>query len=440
MWLSLMLVVLLTLLVGWSLLALILWTWQRPLFIATWREPYFVETPVLIESDDWGPGPAWHAERLRALCIVLASHHDRLGRAAVLTADMVLSVPDADALKHPENPRYLRRFLDTDFPQLHLAFVEAQQAGLLVPQLHGVEHCYAEGLLALAEAGDPRLEVLDNHPERLDWERLDSPLQAHHVDATRLPSRPLPIATQQAQVTAAMEAFIRLFGFPSRTAVAPCYLWDDNTEAAWAGVGVRHVQTAGYRCTGRDDTGRYIQNPPLLRLGHQGPAGLGYLVRNCMYEPVDGRGVEGCLDDLTRALAEAAPVVISTHRYNYTRSEAEHRDSLAGLDRLLDTLRTRTAGLRFLSSPELGDALSDPDARLKASPEAQSWPALPRLTGLARCGACLMRLRHRHAKLDRLLRLSLLGLALTPLVWLGQQQRRRAAAHLTATGEPERAG
>lgn len=410
---------------AWVLTLAFLALRHGPLLRAAWREPYFLDVPVLIESDDWGPGPAWQASRLDELAALLSQQQDSVGRAAVVTADMVLSVPDAGRLR--TEGEWQRRFLDSDFPQMYAAFRRAQAAGVLVPQLHAIEHCHAEGLVALAAAGDPRLAVLDDDPERVDWERLDSPLQAHHVDCTVLPSRPLPASIQQTQVADAVAHFSRLFGFAPRSAVAPCYLWDDTTEDCWAAAGVAYVQTAGYRCPGRAADGSYRQDR-LLRLGDAGRGGLRYLVRNCMYEPVDGRGADGCIIAARQALAEAAPIVISTHRYNYTRDLAAHRASLAGLERILDWVRQHVGPHCFLSSPELGDAISAQSAGELTGDPATANPPAP-LTGLPRLSAWHARLVHRHPKLRWLLNLSTLALPLWPCLALGRRAlaRRRAA-------------
>jgi hypothetical protein len=426
----------------WLAAAAFLWLRHGPLLRAAWREPYFLEVPVLIESDDWGPGPAWQAGRLDDLARLLNRHHDALGRAAVITTDMVLSVPDAARLR--ERGEWQRRFLDADFPALYAAFRRAQAARVLVPQLHAVEHCHAEGMVALAAAGDPRVEALDDDPEKVDWERLDSPLQSHHVDCTVLPSRPLPFAVQQRQVEDAVAHFERLFGYRPRSAVAPCYLWDDTTEDCWAQAGVRYVQTAGYRCPGREADGRYRQDR-LLRIGDTGRNGLRYLVRNCMYEPVDGRGVEGCIADARQALAEAAPVVISTHRYNYTRSLPEHQTSLAGLGRILAWLGANARPLRFLSSPELGDAVARQagERPLQPAPEAPHGPISPppeALDGSARLAACHARLVRRHPKLRLLLTASGLALLLWPWLAWGRRSLRLRRSQRSASLQAKLAG
>ena len=360
----------------WLACVAALWLWQGTLLRRTWREPYLADNAVLIESDDWGPGGDFHANRLRDLAALLDRHQDSSGRSAVLTADMVLAVPDTAAIRAESYKSYLRSALDTEFEPVYSALQETIATGVVVPQLHGMEHLYGNGLVTLAAAGDSRVQAAFATDHWWDWESLDSPLQGHYVDGTVLPTQPLSAAVQAALVNEACTTFERLFGFRSRSTVAPCYLWGDDTERAWSDEDIDYVQTAGYRCTGRDAAGHYHQDPPVLRAGDRNTLGQTYLVRNAMYEPVDGRGAGPCWQQCVAASRQATPIVISTHRYNYTRSAEEHRDSLAGLGQLLTQLPGLAGDLRFLSSPELGAWMSGKPEPLRNPANGQQWPTL----------------------------------------------------------------
>ncbi|MCB1876754.1 MAG: hypothetical protein KDH88_12345 [Chromatiales bacterium] len=373
--------------------------WKRRLFVATWREPYLADLPLLLESDDWGPGGEHHAQRFRELAQTLSRYTDSMGRPAVLTADMVLAVPDTRAMREQADGVYRRRFLDTDFPQIHQAFRDAMKAGVLVPQLHGLEHLNGDGLARLAKQGDPRVQPALQEDDWWDWESLDSPLQGHYVDGSALPTTNLEQQRQSDLVDQALTVFQRTFGFPSRSTVAPCYLWDDATESAWAQAGVRYIQTAGYRCTGRAADGRYVQDPPYLVPGQRNSHEQIYLVRNAMYEPVDGRRADACIRSIREAQRQALPAVVSTHRYNYTRAEEEHRESLAGLERILCACNRFSPRLRHCSSPELGAWLEEPGRDLVNPANGSRWPSLAAANTPGHINGWLWRLWYRHAKL-----------------------------------------
>ncbi|HHH38763.1 MAG TPA: hypothetical protein ENK50_04200 [Sedimenticola sp.] len=406
-----MLTALLLLLFWWCLILVLLWFWKGDLFRRTWREPYFADTPVLIESDDWGPGGDCHTTRLRGLLACLARHRDSSGRRAVLTADTVLAVPDIPAIRAARPTRYRRRYLDDAFPAIHAEMRAGMAAGTLVPQLHGLEHLNGDAFAALYATGDPRVQPAFGDDGWWDWESLDSPLQGHYVDGSRLPTTPLPRERAEAIVNTACDRFERMFGQPSRTTVAPCYLWNDAIEDLWRQHGITAIQTAGYRCTGRDANGHYHQDPPLIRPGERSASGQIYLVRNVMYEPVDGRNTpESALDEAMAAVRQALPVTLSTHRYNYTRDEGAYRTSLEGLDRLLTQIEERIPGLRYLASPELAAAILAPEGPVRNAFNGEHFPPLRPLQGRRKVAPFLQRLWRRHPKLRLLAAVT--GLAL----------------------------
>ena len=392
----------------WALCLTLLWFGKKTLFQQTWREPYFADIPILFESDDWGPGGLFHIERLNDLLNTLKQYSDSQSRYPVLTANMVLAVPDIEKCQN-DTKHYHRLLLDQGFPELHRAFQIAARDGSFVPQLHGMEHLNGETLIRLRGLSDPRTADAFATLGWWDWESLDSPLQGHYVDAGSLPSQAISPTEASNIIKLATEHFERLFGAPSYTTVAPCYLWNNEIENVWFKHRIQSIQTAGYRCTVHDNTGHH-QDKALIRPGEHNPNGQTYLVRNVMFEPTDGNtNADTAWAETLAAIAQALPVTISTHRYNFTRSETEHKDSLAELNTLLQKLNTlpRT---RYLSSPELAQAIDAPGSALNNPfADCQSAP-LNRLQGLPKVAAFLSRLQHRHPKLRKLAVLT--GLAL----------------------------
>ncbi|WP_446811748.1 hypothetical protein ACH50O_09345 [Methylomonas sp. 2BW1-5-20] len=384
----------------WPMCLAALWLWKKSLFIATWREPYFADTPVLIESDDWGPGGDFHADRLAQLLRMLGKHTDSVHRSALLTADMVLAVPDIEKIESDTTGQYHRRLLDKDFPDIYQTLQQGIQQDTLVPQLHGMEHLNGKAFAELCQQQDPRLAAARSTNDWWDWEKLDSPLQGHYVDGRDLPTKPIDVSDANALVADAMRCFTRMFGYPSISTVAPCYLWNDEIEQSWQRQNIIAIQTAGYRCTGRDHTGQYLQNPPLIRLGNTNSYNQIYLVRNVMFEPVDGKNTpNSAFAEAEIAYRQALPVSISTHRYNYTRSETQCEQAVAGLDQLLTEISTKLPHVRFLASPELGEFLQKKTGDIVNHFNQRQWPALKMAGAYRKTGAFLYRLYYRHKKL-----------------------------------------
>lgn len=417
--------ILITAFILWSILLAGLFAIRKVLLLSTWNEPYLYELAVLIESDDWGPGDDYHAQRLDGLVTVLDSHRDSQARPAVLTADIVLAVPDTTKIRAGGFTDYKRRTLNNGFEGILTTIQSGITRGVLVPQLHGIEHLYGAGLVKLGHTNDQRVAKVFESDSWSDWESLESPLQAHYVDGTQLPTSPLPEVVRGELIKDACEVFNRLFGMPSLSTVAPCYLWDDEIEQFWSEHGIRYIQTAGYRCSGRDAAGHYIQDLPMIRPGQRNRHGQIYLVRNAMYEPVDGRSEDDCFREACQAHRQGLPVVISTHRYNFTRSEAEYRSSLAGLGRVLSRLEAYDPSIRYLSSPELGAWMANEAEPLVDPATGKVWPPLTRQKGLQKLSSYLCRLWYRHRKLRVLTIVSGLILPLGLVAIAGSQISRR---------------
>lgn len=384
----------------WLLTVALLILYGGRLFRKTWNEVYLGEPVLCIESDDWGAGAQGQAEALRSILDVCSSFRDVKGRKAVFTANVVLTAPDLARVRNGWNSDGASLSLRTDFWDVYEVMRWGMQRGVLCPQLHAKEHVYLPGLIEMAKRRDSVLiNELPSQNEPPTWETLPHPLQAHYVNGTTLPSAPLSLSEQSQMVCEAVELFKEYFGIGSLSTVAPCYLWDDRTEKAWHDAGIRFIQTAGYRCTSLDKDGRYVQDPAAIRFGERNPLGQVYLVRTAMYEPADRHDAERrCWTGVVRALRQGLPAVISTHAYNYVGSRAERERALVGLRQVLGKALQRYPRLRFMSTPELGEAIegfrdgASENGRFKAD-------ALRRATGPAKLSAFLYRLWYRHLKL-----------------------------------------
>lgn len=395
------------LLAWWCFCIALLVCWKFDLLSKTWAEQYLLQTAVLIESDDWGPGDCIHAKRLEKISAVFSKIKDVTNRPAVLSADIVLAVPNTKAIKRNGFTRYERTYLYTGFPEILGSLLAGTKNGTVVPQLHGLEHLHGDGVTQLGKAHDARVKPMFSDPNWWDWETLASPLQAHYVDGTALPTRNLSEKFKSDLVELATASFLKTFGFASTSTVAPCYLWDEECEAIWKDHHIETIQTAGYRCTSRNQTGKYIQNPSLIRPGDRNRFGQTYLVRNVMFEPVDGKNtVQSALHEAKIAQRQSLPVVISTHRYNYTRSLEEFTTSLDGLNQLLCNINEKLPEVRFLSSPELGDWYAGKENPITNPCSKITWPTLDHRTGIGKVKGYLFRLWYRHSKFRLLSKLT----------------------------------
>ena len=345
--LALVLVALLAL--AWSGL---LWAWRATLR-RQWAEPVLRKPVLIIESDDWGPGPDLHAERLAALAQALARYRDTSGHPAVMTLGVVLATPDAVAMERFGLGSYRRVELDDPrCRKVRERMIEGAQTGVFALQLHGMEHYWPPALLDAAGSDDAVRAWLvgAGFPA---YEALPSPLQSRWVYAARLPSQPLEQAEIRAAVEEETRAFKRIFATLPRVAVPPTFVWTRGVETAWMAAGIAVIITPGRRYTCRDGAGLPAGMEGPIHNGETAGASTLYLVRDIYFEPLRGHAPARVLDEARARFHLGRPALLETHRSNFIGADADYRHSLAQLEALLTGALQAWPQLRFLSPEAL---------------------------------------------------------------------------------------
>ena len=383
--------------------ASLLWR-RRELLQRLWREPVLAVPVLAIESDDWGPRPE-DASALDALRDLLRRHRDCAGRPALMSLGVLLAHP----LGGPEGLR--RRLLEEpEAAPVRQAMLAGEREGVFAFQLHGMEHFHPEAVRRAA-ASTPAVRRWLEQPEP-DPAQLPPPLQSRWVDASRLPSSPLPEAAVEAMVAEETQAFERALGRRSEVAVPPTFVWTEAVERAWAAHGITAIVTPGRRHESRDAQGRPGPGPRLLN-GERSRSGPVYLVRDIYFEPERGHRPEETLQAILARWREGRPALVESHRSNYVGpAAAEHRRALGRLLELAGKLaqelaRNHGEGLRFLAPAALAQAYArppegmfDPSPRRRLAALAariRRVPELRRLLGPARIALPLLAVLERCA-------------------------------------------
>jgi hypothetical protein len=321
-----------------------------------WCEPVFRRAVLVLESDDWGAGPLSQEMALRAVADVLARHRDAAGSHPVLNIALVLAVPDGPAIR--ADRVYRRTCLDAPcFAPLLAALQDGCRRGVFALQLHGLEHFWPATLMSSDDTGVASWLTQDGPAVT---EQLPPPLQSRWVDASRLPSRPLPEDALRHAVAQEVGVYSRIVGQAPLVVVPPTFVWTVATEAAWQAHGVRCVVTPGWRYTRRLADG--------LPGGDEGPivngdrsGDLVYLARTDYFEPARGRDARYALRALDHAAAEGRACILENHRDNFIDDQKDAAQSLEELDLLCAEATRRHRDLRFLSSLELSRVLRERD-------------------------------------------------------------------------------
>lgn len=345
--------------------ALVVLTWLAFTFVlfaphgrmlrALWREPVLACPVVIVESDDWGPGPASDALILRRIAAQLADIRDRDGRPALMTLGVVLGKPDGAAILADDCQRYHRRLLDEEaYAPIVKAMREGCARGVFALQRHGLEHCWPDSLLDRARH-DAVVRAWLAEPEARS-EALPSALQSRWVDAAVLPSRALLDAEVEAAVKEEGEIFQRIFGARPAVAVPNTFVWRAAIERAWAADGVRGVVSCGRQYEGRRADGGLMPPTRLIFNGQRGFGEIRYLVRDVYFEPVRGHRAEQLWQGVAERTALGRAALIETHRESFIAADDAVEHALLELVRALRGLVKRHPDVCFLSPAALVDA------------------------------------------------------------------------------------
>lgn len=385
-------------LLAWGTLVGLLGVRHRGLLKRLWREPALAGPVVIVESDDWGPGPETDAWILQNIAASLAGIRDIEGHPSVMTLGVVLGRPNGTAILADDCRRYYRSTLDEPrYAPIVQAIVQGCTAGVFALQRHGLEHCWPTSLLERAR-GDAALRAWLADPAARS-EALPSPLQSRWVDAATLPSQSLSEAQIRAAVAEEADLFGRIFGKAPPVAVPNTFVWSDSVERAWVAHGVRCVVTCGRQYEGRAADGGLMPPKRQILNGEAGACGARYVVRDAYFEPLRGHRAEQVWVAVAERTALARPTLLETHRESFIAAPEIADQSVAELVRALEGVVRRHPDVRFLSTAELVDVLGAPENTL-------------RLRGVGpRCGVFLRRMLAAPA-LSRSLKLTGLRLVL----------------------------
>jgi len=158
----------------------------------------------------------------------------------------------------------------------------------------------------------------------------------------------------------AMTQFEDVFGYRSKTFVAPCFVWNRDIEKILHEEGVKGLQSGGLWQLVTDYTpGTKRLKRVLHYCGQRNKYKQVYLVRNCEYEPAyhqdPQRCVERALQQVDHAFRNRKPAIINSHRFNYisTINSQNAERNLKGLETLLCEIVKKYPDVEFLSSDRL---------------------------------------------------------------------------------------
>lgn len=341
---------------------------------------------VVIESDDWGsirvpsrnvydalmaegyvmnkrPYERYDCletdDDVKALSEVLLKFKDKKGKHPVITLNYLSANPDFHKIKENGYIEYIYEDVCNTYSRYPQSSNVIQlvkdgiEQGIFMPQCHGREHFNVLDWLNALRIGDkdvitafnygmcgifPKETPAKGNQYMVALKSYDDESQKYVCDT----------------VSQSLSLFRKIWGFASRTFIAPCYTWNDKIENILFDNGVELVQGARVRRCSSNSSKKYLY-------AGQKSHGLIYGVRNCFFEPATT--AEYSTDNLMKEIGQAFEnnhvAVISSHRINYVGGiDINNRiKNLELLDEFLSTLLMKYPDVEFMSSDQLIDIL-----------------------------------------------------------------------------------
>lgn len=339
---------------------------------------------VVFESDDWGSirmsnKKAWDEllkmgyavdkrpyerfdtlespEDLEALFYVLCKYRDCKGNHPIITANMLMANPDFEKIEksgfqdyyfEPIAQTYKRYFGDDKVINL---MYQGMNEGIFMPQCHGREHFNVAEWVQGLQAGNEDLLTA------FRYGMCGIAPKAHPELGNQL-MKALYAETEEEQqqidsiVTESLHLFEQMWGFKSKSFIAPCYCWSESTEKVLADYGVGLIQA------GRKKKPAYRSAQSYYYTGKQNKYNQIYSVRNCTFDPATSSretSVNELMQQIESLFANHRIAIICTHRINYVSGldEKNRNHTLSLLDDFLKILIEKYPDVEFLSSEKL---------------------------------------------------------------------------------------
>ena len=298
---------------------------------------------------------------LNQLFEVLNSHKDSTRRAAVITANTIIANPDYEKIKNTKFETYhYELFTKTleHYPS-HNQVINLYQEGIknriFHPQFHGREHLQVNRWMKALQSGRSELMFTFENGTTFSGKDDYNFMEAFDWD------KPEEVNEHKEIIFDGLRIFKEIFGYNSKSFIAPCTTWSPEIEQGMIQQGVEYIQGSLFQSIPRGGFENYKRK--LHILGEKNKYGQLFLIRNCAFEPSiihKSNWVEYTLKAIETAFYWHKPAIISTHRVNFIGSldEQNRIKNLKLFDELLGKIIKKWPEVEFMTSDELGDLIS----------------------------------------------------------------------------------
>lgn len=301
-------------------------------------------------------------EDFELLFNLLIKYKDSNGNHPVITANTVVANPDFDKIKESNYQQYYyERFTETlkKYPNHSFElWKQGMSENIFHPQFHSREHLNVpRWMRALQENSKEMHLAFDNQmfgiSRSISNEKNPSFMAALDADCSE------DLLNQKLIIEEGLSIFEDIFGYKSKSFIAPNYIWHSSLENALYRNDISYIQ------------GVTIQHEPNLRgdhrskfhyCGERNENNQIFLPRNCWFEPsadCNTNWVSSCLKEIKESFTAKKPAIISIHRVNFIGNidSKNRKRTLNEFSILLSEILKRWPEVEFMTSDKLGDLL-----------------------------------------------------------------------------------
>lgn len=298
---------------------------------------------------------------LEELLIEIEKKH---GKKVKLTPNFVLTNPDFNFINKNEYENYhYKRFVDcyTERDKSDKVWRKVQQlieGDWIKPQFHCREHINVPLWLAQLRKRNPSfLKAFELGCYAIDV-KMSNNHRVNLMAAFEYENEKQRNFVENS-IRDGLNMFKELFGYPSKTLVAPRYVWNPELEMVFKESGITSLQTSLFQLKPNQMNYHKIFH----YLGEVNKAsGLNYLVRIAHFEPAYSENidwVQKTFSIVKYAFLFNLPAVISMHRLNFVGglNEDQRKRNLYLFNALLEKLIINFPDVEFLFSDELSEII-----------------------------------------------------------------------------------
>ena len=343
---------------------------------------------VVIESDDWGSirmsskqalnklrdigystdecyystNDALETNKdLEYLLDVLYSVRDSNGNPAIFTINNIVGNPDFQKIKKSNFEEYhyksfvesLREYNSSD--KVMSLYDEGIRKNLLKPQFHGREHVHTHNWLSALQKGEAGSLHFFEEGMFTYSRGKDSCCKKEYLDAFAT-YNDRQLQCMKKKLKSGLELFEQIWGYPSNTIIAPCYIWNRKIEHFFSKFGIELIQSG--RCQKEPVKNQNKYNIIRRYTGQKNKYGQVYSIRNVIFEPTSDPGIDWIdksMNEIAVSFFWQKPAVISTHRVNFAGriNPSNREENVRLLKNLLKEIVSKWPEVEFMSSDQL---------------------------------------------------------------------------------------